>query len=77
VSSAILSAAEAEAPRDKPHPESGAGWIPSLTRFLIFDAVIARAWYGWKEYGREISDLVAILIDSGPISGGRRRLDVG
>jgi len=50
VSSAILSAAEA--PRDKLRPtESGAGWIPSLTRFLIFGVVIAGAWYGWKVYG--------------------------
>ena len=51
MSSAILSAAEA--PRDKLRPtETGAGWIPSFTRFLIFGAVIAGAWYGWKEYGR-------------------------
>ena len=56
MSSAILSAAEA--PRDKLRPtESSTGWIPSLTRFLIFGAVIAGAWYGWKVYGRRYSRL--------------------
>ncbi|KAH9966287.1 legume-like lectin family-domain-containing protein [Russula compacta] len=49
VSSAILSAAEA--PRDKLRPtQSGAGWF-SFTRLLIFGAVLAGAWYGWKTYG--------------------------
>ena len=49
VSSAILSAAEV--PQDKHRPtESGAGRIPSLNHFVIFGAVIAGAWYGWKVY---------------------------
>ena len=62
VSSAILSAAEAQ--RDKFHaPESGVGWF-SFTRFLIFGAVVAGVWYGWKSYGRRY------LRDSDPFGRG-------
>ncbi|KAH9965410.1 legume-like lectin family-domain-containing protein [Russula dissimulans] len=49
-SSAMLSAPEA--PRDKLHPtESGAGWFSSFMRLVIFGAVLAGVWYGWKMYG--------------------------
>jgi len=49
-SSAMLSALEA--PRDKLHPtESSPGWFSSFMRLVIFGAVLAGVWYGWKMYG--------------------------
>ena len=63
MSSAILSAAEAS--RDKLRPTES--WIPSLTRFLIFGAVIAELGMVGKYMIVSISDLVAILIHSGGV----------
>ena len=69
VCSAIICAAEA--PRDKLRPtESGAGWIPSLTRFLIFGAVMAGARYGWKVYGRRYIRLGGNSDAFGRVGGG-------